>query len=404
MRPFRRSACVLGHARRAAAALLLLATDAGAQSRLAVLEEPDAVAVGVAIVLNSGSPWELDSEAGLTRLAALAAVEQVRAQLDALGGRVRLECFAAATALTLSLPPSTWRLGTLLFVDALFERDPTPEAVDRAKAALLRSLEAQDPFTSGVRAALAHALFGAGHRWARPPCGRAEAVAELTEADVQRIRRARFRPTRATAAVAGPVTAAEAARVLTAFTGADRLPLLVPAPTRGDGEGHVHVPSSTVTTWVMLAFPFPADADIEALRLLGYHIREALSPAPARPDIFDVATSIERHGDGGWLTVSLVTDPATAPRREAEALALVRAAADAPLPDARFEALLRRYRGERLLELAAPEARALDAALQLFFDRPAEAPALRIDALTPSRLRRAAAALGATASASLGPS
>lgn len=385
------------------AALGVGAPGAHAQSRLAVLAEPDAVAVGIAVVLNSGAPWELESEAGLTPLAAMAAIEQVRAQLDALGGRVRVECHAAATVLTLHLPAATWRLGALLFQDALFEQRISSDAVERGRAELLRILEGQDPFTSGVRAALARALFGEGHRWARPPCGNAEAVRSITEADVQRIRRSRFRPERATAAIAGPLSEAEAREILAGFASGEEFPLLVPAPSPGAGAGRVHVASATVTTWVTLAFPFEGGADLEALRLLAFHVRESLAPAPARPDVIDVSTSIERHGEGGWLAVSLVTLPTSASAREAEIRDLIRRTASQTLADAHFDALIRRYRGARLMELAAPEARALDAALDLFFERDVQPPDSRIDALTPGRLRRAAAALGAPASASLGP-
>lgn len=376
---------------------------ADAQSRLAVLREPDAIAVGLAIVLNSGSPWELDSEAGLAPLAALAAIEQVRPQLQAIGGRARIECHAAATVVTVHLPATTWRLGALLFQDALFDQRISTEAIERGRAELLRMLEAQDPFTAGLREALGRALFGHGHRWARPPCGRPEAVRALTEADVHRIRLSRFRPERAAAAIVGPVSDAEARTILAGFASDDGLPLLVPAPESAEGEGRVHVPSSTVTTWVAIAYPFDRDTDLEALRLLGFYVRESLGPTAARPDVYDVSTAIERHGDGGWLTISLVTLPETASAREDELRALVRATATTPLPDARFDALMRRYRGARMLDLATPEARALDAALDLFFDQRVRTTDSRIDALTPGRLRRAAAALQPPVAASLGP-
>lgn len=374
-----------------------------AQSRIAILEEPDAVAVGFAIVLNSGGPWELDTEAGLSQLAALAAIEQARPQLEAIGGRARVECRAAATVITLHLPAASWRLGALLLQDALFDQRISTDAVERARAELLRTLEAQDPFTAGLRAALAEALFGEDPRWARPPCGRPEAIRELSDADVHRIRDSRFRPERATAAIAGPIAAADARAVLSRFVAEEDLPHLVPSPATSDGAGRVHVSSSTVTTWVALAYPFDADADLEALRLLAFYVRESLAPTAARPDVYDVSTAIERHGDGGWLAISIVTAPESAPDREYEARALVRETAASMLPDARFDALIRRYRGARMLELATPESRALEAALDLFFERRARTNAPRIDDLTPGRLQRAAAALGAPASAVLGP-
>ncbi len=387
----------------AAVIMLLGAASAGAQTRLVVMEEPDVTVVGIAVVLNSGSPWELESEAGLTHLAALATVEQLRPQLETLGGSVRVECLPAATVLTLLVPPTTWRLATLLFMDALFVQELSEGAVERAKDGLLRSLAARDAYTAGIRAALARALFGEDHRWARPPCGDTGTVTALTDDDVRRIRRARFRPTRAAAAVAGPIPAIEARDILADFAIDDGLPILVPAPAGGGGDGPVHVESPTVTTWTALAFPFAEETDVEALRLLAFQLREALGPSPARPDVFDVQTSIERHGDGGWLAVTLITAPISAPRREADARAFVRKAGEGALPREAFDALLRRYRGARLLDLATPEARARDAALQLFFDHGFRSPAATTDTLTPDRLRRAASALGASASASLGP-
>lgn len=376
---------------------------ADAQSRLAVLREPDAIAVGIAIVVNSRRPWELDSEAGLATLAALAAIEQARPQLQAIGGRARIECHAAATVITVYLPATTWRRGALLLQDALFDQRISSEAIERGRAELLRMLEAQDPFTAGLREALGRALFGDGHRWTRPACGRPETVRELTEADVHRFRLSWFRPERAAAAIVGPVAEAEARTILAGFASDDGLPLLIPTPESAEGEGHVHVPTSTVTTWVALAYPFDRDTDLEALRLLGFYVRESLGPTAARPDVYDVSTAIERHGDGGWLTITLVTLPETAAAREDEVRALVHQTATTPLPAARFDALVRRYRGARMLDLATPEARALDAALDLFFDQRVRPPDSRIDALTPGRLRRAAAALHPPVAASLGP-
>jgi len=376
---------------------------ARAQSRLAVLEEPDAVAVGLAIVLDSGSPRELDSEAGLTPLAAMAAIEQARPQLEAIGGRARVECRAAATVITIHLPAATWRLGALLIQDAIFDQRISGEAIERARAELLHTLEAQDPFTAGLREALAEALFGDDPRWVRPPCGRPEAIRALSEADIHRVRESWFRADRATAAIAGPVSAADARAILSRFAVGADLPPLVPTPATPDRAGRVHVASSTVTTWLGLAYPFDRDADLEALRLLAFYVRETLAPTAARPDVYDVSTTIERHGDGGWLTISLVTAPATAPDREDEARALVRETATRMLADARFDALIRRYRGVRLLELASPESRALEAALDLLFERRARTTAPLIDDLTPGRLQRAAAGLGAPAAAVLGP-
>lgn len=401
------SAPVLGPlATRALVAITLLCVApaaAPAQSRYAVLPEPDGTAVGVAVVLNAGSPWELESESGLSYLTALATVEEVRDRLEALGGHIEASCLRTATTFALVLPRDTWRRGTQLFLDALFNETLSEAAVERARTMLAGRLVAQDDFTPEIEAALSRALFGAGNRWSRPSCGTATSVVALDADAVNRLRRARYRPTRAVAAIVGPAEEVEAHSALAPFTNEDDLPVLVPAPASPPADGYVPIVSPTVTTWVALAFPFPEGTDTEALRLLAFHIREEFGPDVARPDVYDLTTSIERHGDGGWLTVTLITESERARRREAEVRARVKRLAERALPDRTFDALLVRFRGARLLELAGPEARARDAALQLFFDQKVVDPSARSASLNRNRLRRSAAALGAPASASLGP-
>ena len=260
---------------------------ADAQSRLAVLREPDAIAVGLAIVLNSGSPWELDSEAGLAPLAALAAIEQVRPQLQAIGGRARIECHAAATVVTVHLPATTWRLGALLFQDALFDQRISTEAIERGRAELLRMLGAQDPFTAGLREALGRALFGNGHRWTRPACGRPEAVRELTEADVHRIRLSRFRPERAAAAIVGPVADTEARAILAGFASDDGLPSSSPSPSRPRGKG---ASTSQLDRHDLVAIAYPS-TETPTRRRSGSWASMSVSPSARRPPARTSTTS-----------------------------------------------------------------------------------------------------------------
>lgn len=407
-RPQRREAPAGARLGRLAVRCAILAlsahTPAVAQSRIAVLEEPDGSAVAVSIALNAGTSWELDFEAGLTHLAARAIAEEVRPALDALGGRIAVECRSAATVFTLLLPPENWAQGVDRFLRALFGASVSEGAVERGRERLLRSFDARaGAFPHELNLAVTRALFGDEHRWARPVCGRADALARHDAEEVRRLMRSRFQPTRAAAAVAGPVTTAEARTVLLHALGEDVLPVLVPAPASGTGRGAIHVIRPTVTTWIGLAFPFPRDADPEALRLLAFRIREAFRPSFQRPDVFDAGATVEQHGDGGWLQVVLVTAPERAEDYANDVIALVRRAASEPLPRAEFENLRRRYRGRRLLELETPEARARNAALQLYFEQRFRLPSESIAALTRRRLQRAAAALGRPAVAVLGP-
>src|SRR5690606_20130108 len=103
---------------------------------------PGGTAVGLAIVVQAGSPWELASEAGLSYLAALATIDAVRPSLEALGGHAEAICLRAGMAFTLLLPRTTWLSGTRLFLDALFHDDLPDDAIERARTSLLRRLEA----------------------------------------------------------------------------------------------------------------------------------------------------------------------------------------------------------------------------------------------------------------------
>jgi len=159
---------------------------------------------------------------------------------------------------------------------------------------------------------------------------------------------------------------------------------------------------NTVSAWVLIAFPVENEADREALGLLAHVVARSFAPAPARRDIFDAAARYVHHG-GGAVIVQLVTATDAAERRADDVVSLVRRLAAEPLEEAVFRNHLRAYRGERLLALETPEARAADAALQLFHTGRFTAPARALETLGPARLRRAAAALGRPARAFLGP-
>lgn len=395
---------------RSAAVLTLLACAAAGHARaqvrgrIAVLEEPLGTAVGLAIVLNAGSAWEMQPEAGVTYLAARAVAEEVRPQLERVGGRIHVECETANIRFQLVLSPRTWEAGAGAFLRTLFHGPIGDDAIEAARQALLRDAEfTAGSFAEEIRLALAQARFGAGDRWARPRCGRPETLARLGADDVRRMARARFTPSRATAAIAGPVDPVAARSILEGAGIASDLPILASAPTTDSDGGKVHVERSTVTAWLGLAFPFPPEVDEEAIRLLAFHLAESASPSVMRPEIHDIAVQVERHGDGGALHIYLVASPDQAETWAARLRAAVDDAADGSLDDDEIDALLLRYRGHRLDALATPEARAVDAALQLFFDHTYRPPEERLDALDPEAFRTAAASLGPPAVAVLGP-
>lgn len=372
--------------------------------RVAVLPEPTGTAVALAVLVNAGTAWETEREAGLSHLAARAVVEEVAARLDALGAIAAAHCDASAIGFTLLAPPATWRAAAGLFLDALFRTSPADGAVARARAALVQALAREEGSPAAdARLALREAHFGRYSRWARPPCGRAAEVAALDAADVRRMLRTRFVPARAAAALAGPVAPKEGLDLLGRAFGDVSLPVLLPRPHPTPGDGRRVLTQPTVTTWIGWAFPLPAEPDTHALELLAFRIEQAAGPAPARPEIYDLGIELERHGAGGALVVSLVTAPDRAGAWAAQVEELIRRAASERLPEAAFDATTRRYLGRRLLDLATPEARALDAARQLFFDHAHLPPDDAVRELTPERLRRAAASLGRPARAIVAP-
>ncbi len=375
-----------------------------ADRRVAVLPEPTGTAVALAVLVNAGTAWESEREAGLSHLAARAVVEEVAARLDALGAVASAHCGASAMGFTLLAPPATWRAAASLFLDALFRSSPADDAVARARAALVQALAREEGSPAAdARLALREAHFGRYSRWARPPCGRAADVAALDAADVRRMLRTRFVPARAAAALAGPVTTREGLELLGNVFGDVSLPVLLPRPQPPPDDGRRTLIQPTVTTWIGWAFPLPAEPDAHALELLAFRIERAVGPAPARPEIYDLGLELERHGAGGALLISLVTAPDRAGAWAARVEDLIRRAASDPVPEAQFSETARRYLGRRLLDLATPEARALDAARQLFFDHGHLPPDDAVRDLTPERLRRAAASLGRPARAILAP-
>lgn len=372
-------------------------THLAAQSRTRVLAEPGSTAVGLAVQINAGSGWEAGGEAGMTLLAGLAILEEIRPQLDALGALTAVECDRNAITVTALLPRASWRAGADLVLDAFFHPTPGEAAVERARESLIRMLAMEEGNPAHeLRHALQQAHFGRTSRWARAGCGRQSTLREADHRSVVRMARLRFVPSRAAAAIAGPIDTATAGRLLRDVIADTDLPLLLPSAPGPASARRVRQTRNTVTTFLGLAYPVrDADAlDDEALRMLAFLIRDAAEPGPQHPDIYDVETAIERHGDGAALAIYMVTDPATSSRWIDRVNERIRATAAEPLTETAFADLLRRYRGARLLALSSPEARAREAARQLFYEGRYHAPDERLDDLSPERLRRAARALG----------
>jgi predicted Zn-dependent peptidase len=387
-----------------AAALLLAWAGPLRGQRALVLPDPGSTVVSLALDLNAGGIWDPAPQAGLSRLAGEALLEALRPQLRSLGAGVRLECERFGLRLTLLAPPSTWRAATDMFLDAIFHPVVQAEALDTARARLQRSLRFQegDP-AAEIRTAAYEAFFGEGHRWARGPCGSAETLDSVTLEAAQSAVDARFEPGHASAALVGPVDRREGEAVLLRVFRESGAPTLLPLPDPAPLPGSRDIDTPTITSWIVVVFPLPRQPDDEATRLLAQHVLEGVRPGPGHPSVVDASVEVERFGGGGVLLVYVVADPASVRDWVGRVRELVDSAGATALDPGRFELLRNRYRGARLLSLAAPEARAGDAADRLLFDHIYEWPVRRIDTLTAERLRAAAAALGPPATAYLGP-
>lgn len=368
--------------------------------RVAVVVDPEATTLAASVVVP-GSAWELPGTEGLTVLSAMTVLEEVRPALDSLGARTGVTCGPAAFTFTLLAPGDAWAPALETFLDGLFRPAPTSEALRRARARLARSL-ALDQASPAWQARLAvrHVLYAdsLSSGWLGPACGVPETLAFFDLADIRAAAR-RFAPHLAHVAAIVP-TGGETVEATLAGRIPTGPPPRLPAP-RAVSDGRRFVERNTVTAWVVVAFPFGPDMDLEAARLLGAVVADAIGPGVDRPESFTAGHEVELHGRGGALVIRAITVPSAA-RAYAERIeTLVERVGRGDVAGARYERVARRHRGIRLQELATPEARSAAMAMALALGRtprPWPDPDVGSD-----RLRRAAAALGAPARAVVGP-
>lgn len=366
--------------------------------RVAVVEDPEATTLAVAVAVP-GSAWELPGTEGLTMLSALTLLEAVAPELAAVGARAGVTCSPATFTFTLVAARGVEAEALGIFLDGLFRPEPTERALELARRRLRKSLALDEASPSWqARLAVRRALHNdsLSSAWLGPACGVPETLSFFDLGDIWAGAH-RFAPRMAVAAAIAP----EGSEARDALEG--RLPpgpRSVPAPRTATADG-VYVERNTVTAWLAVAFPFDRDADIEALRLLGAVLEDAIGPGVDRPESFTAGHEIELHGDGGALVVRAVTTPERAGDYADRIEEMVDGIAGAGVTEAVAERVARRHRGVRLMGLARPEIRATEMATALIYGRtPRSWPDLRIPT---SRLQAAAEALGAPARSVVGP-
>lgn len=383
------------------AALALAAAPASAQSRVVVRAEPGTPVVAAEVLIAVGPADEAEGKEGITYLTARAVTAPILPVLDSLAAELDVEQHKDGVSFTVTAAPDNWQEAMRTLLVALF-RDPVDSvATVRQRTATVAELTAREASPADALAReVDAAVFGEDHPWGRPAVGTARTVGRIAVREVDAFLRSGFTADRALVAIVGPVDR-NAARALEAFM--DPGPLRtteIAAPKRADEP--VRQQYNAITAWVSAVYPFPEDADEEAIRMLARLAIERVSFGPLRPQVYDARADVVRHAGGGELSLQLVVPP-----REAEAWAerltdAVGEFAGAPLDAPVFAERLRRYRGERLLELETPEARARALARAALVGTSTSGLA-DLDGLTAERLHTAARALPAPVLVYLGP-
>jgi len=389
----------------AAAALLALAvriTPAVAQERVFLRPEPGTPVVAVQVLVGVGPVDEAPAQAGISYLAARSVVEPVRGTLDSLGAHLDVDQQKDAIAFTLTAAPDNWAEASRVLMLSLF-RDPVDStATVRQRAAIVRELAAREASPAdALERERAKAVYGADHPWGRPAVGTATSVRAIRVSQVDAYLRRNFTPERSVVAVVGPIDEGEARDALAGHMPAGELVTdTVPPPAPADAP--VEAEYNAITTWVSATWRFGPESDVEALRMLAQLALDRVSFGPSRRSVYNSRAEVVRYAAGGELRLTLVVPPGEAEQWATQLREAVNGYANEALPAAVFQERLRRFRGERLLQLDLPEQRAAAMARSaLLGDR--GATLVDFTRLNPERLQAAARELERPIVVFLGP-
>lgn len=377
--------------------------NASAQERIAVFSEPGTPVIATELLLAVGPADEPEGMAGIAYLAARTVTRPIIPALDSLDARLELQVHKDALGFTLIAAPDAWGDAARVLLVALF-RDPVDRGAFTAEqSAIAGELMARrtNPADAAVRE-VDLAFFGPEHPWGRPAVGEPESIRSLTAPDVDAFLRTQFTPDRAFAAVVGPADTAAARAHLLGYIGAGGPDRDLP-PEPGARDSTVRREYNSITTWVAAAFPFPASSDVESLRLLAQMVEDELSFGPTRQSVFDVRAEVIPRVAGGELRVTVVIPPAEAGAWADRIGQVVTRVADPHTLPVALPGKLRRYRGERLQSLSAPEDRAREAARRLFTTGAVPRIVPDFDLLSAERLTAASRSLGEPTIVFLGP-
>jgi predicted Zn-dependent peptidase len=385
-----------------AIAALFAALPAAAQDRIVVRQEPGTPVVAAEVLIAVGPADEDSASAGITYLTARSVTAPILPVLDSLTAQLTVQQHKDAVSFTVIAAPDNWEEATRTLLVALF-RDPVDSvATVRQRAATVAELEAREASPADALARQVNAaVFGEDHPWGRPAVGTAASVRRIPVRQVDSYLRTGFTADRAVVAIVGPVDR-EAADAMRAFMDPGpvrRTEVDAPTPAREP----VRQQYNSITAWVAAVYPFGEDADEEALRMLAELAVDRVSFGPLRPQVYDSRAEVTRHAGGGELRLELVVPPREVEEWATRLAAAVAEFAGEALGEAQFADRLRRYRGERMLELESPEARARVLARQALVTGRTPARLADVDGLTAARLHQAARSLSDPIIVFLGP-
>lgn len=381
----------------------LLVRPAASQERIAVLPESGTPVVATEVLVLAGPAQEPEGKEGIAYLAARAVTAPIRSVLDSLGARLSVRPQKDAVSFTLAAAPDVWEEATRALLVSIFRDPPQAATVLREREAVRNELlgRQSNPADAANLEADA-ALYGRDHPWGRPTVGSPQSITSLEVADVDAFLRAAFTSDRVVVAVVGPVEP-EVVRehLLQYLNPAGRLAVEVEA-IRPEASP-VRRNYNSITTWTSVSYRFPVSADLEALRFLAQLALDELEFSPVRRSVFNARAEISPRLTAGELRFQVVTPPEEAEDWARRILDVVEEVAHEPMLEDRFEARLRRYRGERLQSLAAPEDRARELARELLVYGETDGLAAGLEEMTVERLRAAVARLSAPIVLFLGP-
>ncbi|MEX2570821.1 MAG: insulinase family protein [Gemmatimonadota bacterium] len=345
---------------------VLGATTARGQTRIEVLTEPGTPVVATEFLLTVGPADEPNSKGGVAYLGARAVIAQLQPVLDSLGARVAITPQKDALSFSIVSAPEVWEEATEEVVRGLFRESADSVIMERERRSILAELRGRtsNPADAAVRE-MDNAFFGADHPWGRPIIGTAGSIATLTYSDIDEFLRAHFTPDRALAVVVGPVDAPDARQHLRPLLGSTFPPPVEVIPYRSAGLP-IHRDYNSITTWLTASFRFPETADEEAVRFIAYLAAEEISFSLRQRSVYNVSSEVVPRVGSGEIRLQVVVPPEEAEAWSDRVEGMVETLIDGSMPPDVFAGHRRRFYGQRLASLLAPEDRAHAAVRQLF--------------------------------------